>query len=640
MCGIVGMINHAAAHSVDMRDIERMCDAIVHRGPDDAGVYCEGNVGIGMRRLSIIDVAGGRQPISNEDKTIWIVFNGEIYNYQGLRRELKDAGHQFRTNTDTETIVHLYEQYGLDCLQHLRGMFAFAIWDENKKRLFAARDRLGIKPLFWMTDGDRLVFASEIKAVLANRNVAGSIDWTAMDAYFTYGYIPAPLTIYKSIRKLPSAHYMVVENGATDIQRYWDLDFGSKFKGDERTIAGDFLDLLEESVDMRLMSEVPLGSFLSGGVDSSLIVALMSRRSCDPVLTFTIGFGGEKGNFLDERPYAREVSEKYHTRHDETEVFPQIETAMDAGLAAFDEPFADDSVIPTYHICEAAKEHVTVVLTGLGGDENFAGYERYLGLQLSHYYQKVPLFLRDKILRPLVMSLKEEKGGHYRINHMKRFVTAGSLPVARRYQAYIRIMDPEARRRLYTKEIADLIDFEYVDYLGREYFEKLDEGDLLDRALYQDLNMFLPEDILALSDRVGMYHSLELRVPFVDHKLVEYCARIPSHLKIRRMNKKYLLKEASKHLLPGSVLSHRKQGFCSPMAAWLRGDLKDAVDTAFEPRLIEQGGIFDPATINGLVQDHHGRRSLNDRVLFSLLIFLKWMNRQEPDHAAVPPLSV
>ncbi len=629
MCGIVGIVDFATGHSVDKSDIERMCNTIVHRGPDDVGTYSDANVGIGMRRLSIIDVDGGRQPIQNEDESIWIVFNGEIYNYQELRSSLKHAGHQFRTKTDTETIIHLYEEYGIECLQHLRGMFAFAIWDKNKRQLFVARDRLGIKPLFWAHDGNRFIFASEIKAILANPNVPRIVDWTAVDAYFAYTYIPAPLSIYKSIRKLPCAHYMVVRDGKVSVQRYWDLDFSGKNEKSEKDIAGEFRDLLQESVGMRMMSEVPLGSFLSGGVDSSLIVALMSAKSEDPIQTFTIGFGGERGEFLDERPYARELSNRYQCRHNEIEVLPQIETALKAGLSSFDEPFADDSVIPTYHICEAAREHVTVLLTGLGGDENFAGYERYLGLWMSRYYEKLPSLLRDKVLRPLVMRLKEQKGGHYRINHIKRFVSSGGLSAGRRYQRYICSMPPESRKRLYSEEIRSLIDFDYVESLGWEHFNRLDEADLLDRALYQDMNMYLPEDILALSDRIGMYHSLELRVPFVDHKLVEYCAKIPSNLKIRRMNKKYLLKEVGRDLLPRSVLSHRKQGFCSPMAVWLRGDLKDTVDKALAGPVIEDGGVFDPDTIGSILKDHHERRTLNDKVIFSLLVFQKWMAEHE-----------
>ncbi len=625
MCGIVGYLNLGADRPADAGLVRAMCDTIVHRGPDDQGVFTDGPVGLGMRRLAIIDVASGRQPIANEDGSIHIVFNGEIFNHSGLRDRLLAAGHVFRTGSDTETILHAYEQFGDDCVHELRGMFAFAIWDAPRRRLLLARDRLGVKPLFVALDRERLAFASEMKALLSLPGIDSGMDWNAFDAFFAYNYIPAPLTIHRGIRKLEPGHRLVCEHGQVRDEQYWDVRFDDKLKGDATELAGEFLDLMGEATAIRLMSEVPLGSFLSGGIDSGVVVALMSRAATTPVNTFTIGFGGETGDFLDERPFARMIAERYGTAHRELEVIPHIETALDAAVAAFDEPFADDGLIPTYHICAEARKHVTVVLTGLGGDEDFGGYERYLGFQLHRRYRALPAALRRGLVGPLVRSLREPRGGGNRVNHLKRFVAAGDLPPAQVYQSYIRALTPEQRRRLYRPEVADRIDFDFVERLGRRHFESLEGGDWLDGALYQDLKMYLPDDILALSDRVGMHHSLELRVPFVDHKVVEFCARLPQDVKIRGTDKKHLLKVAARRLLPEPVISHRKQGFCAPLSAWLHSDLRPVVDRLLDPARLAGEGYFRPEEVGALVTDHQARRNLNDKAIFSLLMFSKWL---------------
>ena len=626
MCGISGVFDFARDLLVEEETIKKMCDAIIHRGPDDYGSYIDRHVGMGIRRLSIIDVKGGHQPLSNEDNTVWIVFNGEIYNHLQLRDVMMSKGHLFKTCTDTETIVHLYEEYGVDCLSHLRGMFTFMIWDSTKDRVFVARDRLGIKPCFWSQKGTTIGIASEIKSLLTLPWVTEDMDWNGFDAYFAYTYIPAPLTIYKDIRKLPPAHYLIAEKGHVEIRRYWDLSFADKFQEKESQIKEEFLSILHESVNIHLMSEVPLGAFLSGGIDSGLIVALMSKTARGP-RTFTVNFGGSKGGFFDERPYARQIAKRYSCNHRELEVTPNIGKAIDVAISSFDEPFADDAFIPTYHICDAAKKDVTVILSGLGGDENFAGYERYLGFWLSRFTEKLPNWLWSHVVNPGVKRLKEQKSGHYRINHLKRFIAGACLSPAERYQSYIRTMSPDKRKAIYRPDVADQVDFEYVEWLGRVHFERLDHGDYLDRALYQDICMYLPDDILALSDRIGMHHSLELRVPFVDHKLVEFCARIPSRLKLRHGEKKYLLKTAGKDLLPSSVISHRKQGFCTPMASWLSGDLRNVVDEELSEIKIRKGNIFNYPVIRGMVDEHYHRNQLNDKLLFSLLVFQRWNNK-------------
>ncbi len=604
-----------------------MNDALSRRGPDDQGSMVDGNIGLAMRRLSIIDVAGGRQPISNEDGSLTIVFNGEIFNHQPLQDGLRLRGHQFKTRSDTETILHLFEEEGPACLRHLRGMFAIAIWNHRDRSLFIALDRLGIKPLHYFYDGRRFIFGSEIKAILRHPAVMPSIDWTATDAFFTYGFVPAPWTIYKEIRKLRPGYFMIVDERGLREERYWDVSFESKLTGSTDDIAAEFLERMRESVEMRMLSEVPLGAFLSGGVDSSLVVALMARASDRPVNTFTIGFGSS-GDFLDERGFARELSDRYGTAHQEFEVRPAVEEALDVALDAFDEPFADDSLITTHHICRLAAQHVTVALTGLGGDENFAGYERHLGFRLSTLIDRTPFRQMARAARPLVHSLREPRGGHYRINHAKRFLEAAGLSPSHRWQSYQAIAAQEERRTLYRPEVASEIDFDAVDRIGRKYFEEAAATDPLDRALYQDLKFYLPDDILALTDRVGMWHSLELRVPFVDHTLVEFCARIPASLKLAHGEKKHLLRRAARPLVPASVLNHRKQGFGSPMSMWLRGSLKDFVATSLHTSNIDRSGVLVPAQVQRHLVAHEERRALNDKQIFAMLMFERWWKRQ------------
>jgi asparagine synthase (glutamine-hydrolysing) len=627
MCGIAGIFERDGRPPVDGSLLKAMCDAMRRRGPNDEGFYVSRQVGLGMRRLSIIDVAGGHQPIANEDGNLHIVFNGEIYNYAELRTLLEQRGHRFTTRTDTEAILHLFEDEGPAALQRLRGMFAIAIWNVRERTLFVARDRMGIKPLHYAYDGRRFAFASEIGSLLADPAIDRALDWTALDGYFTYGYVPAPWTAYRAIRKLLPGHYLRISDRGVEDVEYWDLDFEPKSKASPEELEEEFTRLFQEAVQQHLLSEVPLGAFLSGGIDSSLVVAMMAQASAQPVNTFTVGFGGDQGSFLDERPYALDVSARYGTTHQALEVRPDAEGSIDLALAAFGEPFADDSIIPTDAICRLAKQHVTVVLTGLGGDENFAGYERHLGFHLSASADGFPWRQLARTASPLVQRLRDGSVPNQRLNHVKRFLAAAQLPPAQRWQRYQALFSPEERRALYEPAIAREIDFEAVDAVGTRYFESAPAESPLDKALYQDFKTYLPDDILALTDRVGMWHSLEARVPFLDHMLVEFCARLPVSMKIRLTQKKAMLRRVARRFVPPSVLDHPKQGFGSPMAAWLRCGLRSFAENSLSGPALDRTGVLKRSAVAALLTEHSERRQVNDRRIFAILVFQRWMLR-------------
>lgn len=628
MCGITGIFYINCDKQACPELLQRMCNSIIHRGPDDQGQYCYKSMGIGMRRLSIIGLETGHQPISNEDKSLWVVLNGEIYNYLELKGHLIKKGHTFTTTSDTECIIHLYEEYGEQCLQYLRGMFAIAILDQRNRSLFVARDRLGIKPLFYLLDREKFLFASEIKAILQDKTISREIDFSALDAYFTYNYIPAPLTIFKSIRKLEPGHYIKCDSSGIKIKKYWELYFKPDSTKSEKIFTDEFIQLFDETVKIHLMSEVPLGAFLSGGIDSGLLVAFMSRHMTDPVQTFTMGFGGKIGSYLDEREYAKRIAYRYNANYHEFKVKPNLEEIIDFIIYSFDEPFADDSVIPSYYICKLASEHLKVVLSGLGGDELFGGYERYLGLSLSQSYQKLPYLLRKGIIKPIIENIPEQRNGHYRINHLKRFIRSADADAAIRYQRYMSALNDTAKQKLYSYDLQKEIKFTTLSSeLGVKYFNASNAENILDKAFYQDFKMYLPDDILALSDRLSMHHSLELRVPFVDHKLVEFCATIPHTMKIRFFRKKYLLKKIAKQFLPSDVINHRKQGFASPMASWLRNDLKEYSMALLSESNLNKHGFFKNTYIIDILRNHINRRESYDKLIFALMIFQRWHDK-------------
>jgi asparagine synthase (glutamine-hydrolysing) len=628
MCGIFGIISKKTCNGV----LEKSTSSLAHRGPDDSGYFIDNAVGIGHRRLSIIDLDGGHQPIFNEDETKVIVCNGEIYNYLELREELIKKGHIFKTRSDTETVLHAYEEWKENCVKYLRGMFAFAIWDREDKRLFLARDRLGIKPFFYAEHNDTFYFASEMKAILADSNFPRDMDETGLVGYFTLSFIPAPFTIYQKIKKLLPGHTLIWKDGKIRIRKYWDLEFVPDRGKTEKYFIENILGLLQESVEMRLMSEVPLGAFLSGGIDSSTVVAMMSMASDDPVRSFCIGFGGEAGGYLDERKYAKLVAERYNTDHREYEVLPKPEGIIEKIVRAFDEPFADDSTIPSYFVCKTARENVTVALSGLGGDEAFAGYERYLGLKLRGLYNWIPGILRRSIIPYMVNRIPERPDGHYTVNHIKRFIRAGTKDDDEAYFNYLSIIDPETGKSLFQDQKMYERNYGICKDLILSYFNSQNvsaDGGPLNRALYCDLKSYVPDDILAVTDRMSMHHSLEVRVPFLDHKFLELCCKIPPEMKMRWFYKKYLIKKAVCRLLPKEIINHRKQGFVGPMAQWIKNDLRDYIEKTLSEKLTKVNEIFDMDAVTGLLSEHFSGRNIHDTAIWALLIFQNWVYQEK-----------
>jgi asparagine synthase (glutamine-hydrolysing) len=625
MCGIFGIV----APNIDRGFLERGTNTLAHRGPDDAGYYLDENAGLGHRRLSIIDVAGGHQPIFNEDRSKCIVFNGEIYNFAELRSRLIALGHGFQTHGDTETILHAYEEWGESCVEYLRGMFAFAIWDAAERILFLARDRFGIKPLFYGEYQSGFSFASEMKAMLADPKFPRGIDDYALASYFTLSYIPGEATIYPKIRKLLPGHTLTWRDGTYSIKKYWDIRFVPDHGKSEVFFIRGAMELLAESVDSHLVSEVPLGAFLSGGIDSSTVVALMSRASASPVNTFCMGFGGDVGGYLDERRYARQVSERYATRHEEFEVLPSCEGLVETVVRAFDEPFADDSAIPSYFVCKIARENVTVALSGLGGDEVFAGYERYLGFALSGWIRRFPSFFLTGMLQPLIERLPERSDGHYTVNHMKRFVRSAALPPDECYLGYLHKMKPGISSAFFADP--DRFGRHYAacrEYIRSQFNSDNVSGDAdsLNRALYCDIKTYLPEDILCVTDRMSMQHALEVRVPFLDHKFLEFCATVPAEMKLKFLQKKYLLKKAVRGLLPKEVISHRKQGFVGPMTRWLKNDLRSFVLETLSEENLRKHNLLNRATVRAILDEHFTGKEIHDTLIWSMVVFQSWYN--------------
>lgn len=621
MCGIFGVLKLDGVLDREESFLSRATDLLIHRGPDASGQFLNPQVYLGHRRLSIIDLHTGDQPMFNEDGSVCVIFNGEIYNFQEIRRDLEARGHLFKTNSDTETIVHAYEEWETSCVDRFRGMFAFAIWDQKRQKLFAARDRLGIKPFFYGTYEGQFFFASEMKAILHQRTFPREMDQDALAAYFTLGYIPAPWTIFRHIRKLPAGHTLEIENGGMRIRPYWDIQFQPDRSKSEKYFIDGFMGLLEEAVSLRMISDVPLGAFLSGGIDSGTIVALMARHATEPINTCCMGFGGDVGGYLDERAFAREVASRYGCDHREYVVDPDPRGILEDIVRSFDEPFADHSTIPSYYLCKATREKVTVALSGLGGDEAFGGYERYLGFRLSSLYNRIPWFLREKVLRALIEQIPERADGHYTVNHLKRFVRSAGKPQDLRYLGFITMGNGG---HLFSDSAGYQQGLERVADLYLHYFNSENASDPMDRVFYCDIKTYLPEDILACTDRMSMAHSLEVRVPFIDHKLLEFCAGIPSEMKVGWRTKKRILRDASSPLLPESVTRHRKQGFVGPMTKWLRTDLRPFALRILSEKNLNRHGLLDAKSVARVMEDHFNRREINDRLIWALIVFQAW----------------
>ncbi len=625
MCGIFGIAGDAP---LDGR-LERSLATLAHRGPDAGGTFVRPGIGLGHRRLSIIDLEGGVQPMFNEDGSKAVVFNGEIYNFPELRDELIAKGHCFATRSDTETILHAYEEWGERCVERMAGMFAFALWDEREKTLFLARDRLGIKPLFIADYGGAFYFASEMKAILANPSFPRELDDSGIASYFSLSYIPAPLTVFRHIRKLLPGHTLTWRDGRASVRKYWDIRFAPDRERSEASTMEEMMELLGASVKSHLISDVPIGAFLSGGVDSSAGVALMSAFSKQPVNTFCIGFGGNTGGYLDERGYARMVAQRYGTNHREHEVEPTVSGLLDTVVRAFDEPFADDSAIPSYYVCGLARRDVTVALSGLGGDEAFAGYERYLGMKLRRAYRKIPAFVREQMIRRTVEAFSETSGGHYTVNHMKRFVRSASFSADQSYYGYLSILDPRIEATFFSNPGAFRPHLQACrDTISGYFNSDCASGgeDDIDRAFYCDMKTYLPEDILAVTDRMSMHHALEVRVPYLDHKFLEFCATIPSAMKIRGLAKKHLLKKAVAPLLPREILTHRKQGFVGPMTMWLRNDLKSYAEAVLSKENLEKHGIISHTAMRRVMDEHFAGKEIHDTLIWAAIVFQKWFD--------------
>ena len=623
MCGIAGFVDYWDERRSDSlsrgRLLKTMCDVIRHRGPDEDGFLCKDGVALGMRRLSIIDLAGGSQPISGEDGTVTIVFNGEIYNFQELRPELEKRGHTFKTNSDTEAIVHAYEEFGPAGVNHLRGMFTFAIWDDKRREVYIARDRVGKKPLYYtITPGGTLVFGSEIKSLLEHPDVQREISLEAVDAYLTLGYVPDPLTIFRDIHKLPPGHYLTFSNGRLNVQQYWDF----VFEPGESRRPEDYLEelraLLHESVRLRLISDVPLGAFLSGGIDSSTIVALMAQHMNQPVKTFSIGFHEDSYN---ELKYARLTAKKLGTDHHEFFVTPQICDVIDELVWHFDEPFADPSAIPTYMVSKLARDHVTVALSGDGGDELFAGYTHYVVQESRRAFNALPRALRAGVMRPLSYRLPHGAWGRNYLHNI-------SLDPIDRYLDSLSYFTALSKKSLYTADFLNALGAtDRVARSFREYAGRVKTNEPLDQLLYIDGKTYLPGDILTKVDRMSMATSLEVRVPLLDHKLIDFVTRVPASLKLAGTETKHLLKRVARDLIPAEILDRPKQGFGIPLEQWINEQLRDQIRETLRESRTRQRGYVNPDYVDLILDEHHKGRRDHSFPLWALMILELWHRR-------------
>ena len=600
--------------------LRRMGQTIVHRGPDDDGVYRDGPCAIGMRRLSVIDLAGGHQPLSNADGTLWLVANGEIYNYRELRQQLGARGHRFKTDSDCETILHLYEEHGDDCVDHLNGMFGFALWDSRRSRLLVGRDRLGIKPIYVCNDGKRLIFASEAKAILAVPDVKAELDPAALQSYLALGYVPGPQAMFRGMRKLPPATLLTAERGRVQQRRYWRVPRDVDHERSESAWVEEVRARIEESVRMQMVSDVPIGAFLSGGIDSSAVVAFMSAHSDRPVKTYAIGFeGGGAEAYYNELPYAKRVAQLFKTEHHEIVVRPDVVSLLPQLLWHMDEPIADTAFITTYLVSEFARRDVTVILSGVGGDELFGGYRRYLGNHYQTQFDRVPAFIRRAAVvlgdrlptdrhSPTLNALRLAKG----------FLSTAGLPLDERYRSYVQVFSEDAAAQLQIQNV--VCDRDALT----DAFDEATGDDDLNRMLSVDAETQLPDDLLLLTDKMSMAVSLECRVPLLDQELVELAARVPEGIKLRGGRLKHVMKAALRDVLPVDIIDRKKRGFGTPMGAWLKGELAPLVRDLLSKESVAARGLFHHGEIASLIDAHDGNRLDGTDRLLALLNLEIW----------------
>lgn len=627
MSGIAG---YAGRTPPDARTLRAMCDALVHRGPDHDGYFLAEGVAFGMRQLAVIDVAGGNQPIHNEDRTLAVVADGRIYNFAELRTDLQARGHTFATAGDIECIAHLYEEYGTRCVEYLRGMFAFALWDSAQQRLLLARDRPGAKPLLYRATPDGIWFASELKALMLDETMPRAVDPLALHSYLTYGYVPAPQSIVAGVRKLPAAHTLSWHKGIAEEHRYWRLDYEPKQEVSEPTAVETARYLIREATRIRLVSERRVGVFLSGGLDSALVVAAMAEESREPVRTFSIGF---EESHADERFFARLVADRFSTRHEEIVAAPDIVELMRRLTWHYDEPFADFSAIPTFCLAEMAGRHVVVALNGDGADESFGGYGRYVAQRLAARIRVGEPLAKVGRRAVAVFPSGQERSS---LGRAKRFLKFSLTPPATRYAEVISSFTAADKQELYSDEMHEAIGGLDATDLLIGVFSDSDAIDPADAAMDVDVQTYLPGELLVKTDIATMAHSLEARSPFLDHKLMEFAARLPADMKIRGRTSKWLLKQAGRSWVPDAVIDRPKMGLRVPVAAWLRNELRDLVHDALTDVTARTRPYFEPATIDRLIDEHEAGTD-HSRQLWTLLCFELW-HRTFVDHRAVPPV--
>jgi len=630
MCGICGIATPGGGPPVSPEILTRMCREIVHRGPDDEGFHIEDGVGLGNRRLSIIDVEGGHQPLSNEDGSLWIAYNGEAYNFPEVRGDLAARGHVFKTRSDTETMVHAYEEWGLDFIHKFRGMFAFALWDRAERRLLLVRDRVGIKPLYYtqLADGT-LIFGSELKTILAHPGVRREVEPQALDLFLTLEYIPAPHSIFKSIFKLPAGGMLLFKDGKAEIRSYWDIEPDAGADGALRgrpvaSLMDELYALLKESVKLRLISDVPLGAFLSGGIDSSTIVGLMRELGASPLRTFSIGFKDASYNELE---HARRIARRFDTAHEELILEPKAIDLTDKLIRHLDEPLGDFSIFPTYLVSEMARAHVKVVLSGDGGDELFAGYEHYQAQKLS----RLPLVAAGAKAAGLATSRMrpgEQKKGAW--NKLRRFTQAFDNDKSFRHFRWMMFLADRVKEELYAdafkERLGGLRDIKERAPFDR-VFARMAGFDRTTGELYLDLKTYLVDDIMVKVDRMSMAASLESREPLLDHKLIEFAFRLPGRLKLHGLTTKWIFKKTMERLLPMETLYRRKEGFSIPIKHWLKVELRDMMESYLGEKRISRGGFFRPAPVRKMMDDHLAGRENYSHQLWALLVFEIWKEK-------------